>query len=52
MIKRLLIGVVLGVLGKKLYDDGKLDPYIAKAKSKLDEAGLSGIGEKPAEPEA
>jgi hypothetical protein len=42
MIKRLLIGAVLGVLGKKFYDEGKLDPYIAKAKAKFDEQGLTG----------
>lgn|GEM_PF-2548766 len=36
MIKRLLVGAALGFLGKKLYDEGKLDPYIAKAKDKLD----------------
>jgi hypothetical protein len=35
MIKRLLIGAVLGVIGKKMYDEGRLDPYIAKAKDKL-----------------
>lgn len=36
MIKRLLVGAALGVWGKKLYDEGRLDPYIAKAKSKVD----------------
>ena len=41
MIKRLLVGAVLGILGKKFYDEGKLDPYIAKAKAKLDEQGLT-----------
>ena len=41
MIKRLLIGAVLGFVGKKFYDEGKLDPYIAKAKAKLDEQGLT-----------
>jgi hypothetical protein len=41
MIKRLLIGAVLGVVGKKLYDQGKLDPYIAKAKATLLEQGLT-----------
>ena len=42
MIKRLVIGAALGVLGKKLFDEGKLDPYIAKAKAKLDEHGATG----------
>ena len=42
MIKRMLIGAVLGFLGKKFYDEGKLDPYIAKAKAKLEEQGLTG----------
>ena len=41
MIKRLLVGAALGVFGKKLYDEGKLDPYIEKAKQKLAEQGLS-----------
>lgn len=50
MIKRLLIGAVLGVLGKKLYDEGKLDPYIAKAKAKLDESGVTGASAKPGSP--
>lgn len=42
MIKRLVIGAALGVLGKKLYDEGRLDPYIAKAKEKVD--GLAAAG--------
>ena len=42
MIKRLLIGAALGVFGKKLYDEGKLDPYIEKAKEKLAEQGFHG----------
>lgn len=50
MIKRLLIGAALGVFGKKLYDEGKLDPYIAKAKAKLDEQGLTGKGAAAAPP--
>jgi hypothetical protein len=41
MINRLLVGAVLGVIGKKLYDEGKLDPYIARAKAKLEEQGLT-----------
>jgi hypothetical protein len=35
MIKRLLTGIVLGYYGKKLLDDGKLDPLISRAKSLL-----------------
>lgn len=44
MIKTLLVGVALGYVGKKLYDEGKLDPYIAKAKDKLEQA-VAGSGE-------
>lgn len=35
MLKTLLAGAVLGYLGKRLYDEGKLQPYIAKAKTRL-----------------
>ena len=35
MLRTLLAGAALGFIGKKLYDEGKLDPYIAKAKGKL-----------------
>jgi hypothetical protein len=43
MLKTLLAGATLGYLGKKLYDEGKLDPYVEKAKSKLN--ALSGNSE-------
>jgi len=44
MIKRFILGAALGAFGKKLYDEGRLDPYIARAKEKFsglaaDEAG-------------
>lgn len=39
MIKGLLVGAAIGYFGKKLYDDGKLDPYLERARSKLEEAG-------------
>ena len=45
MIKTLIVGAVLGYYGKKLYDEGKLDPYLAEAKDKL---GLSELKEKAA----
>ncbi len=35
MLKTLLAGAVLGYFGKKLYDGGKLQPYIAKARTRL-----------------
>jgi hypothetical protein len=37
MIKTLLAGAAIGYFGKKLYDEGKLDHYIAMAKDKVDE---------------
>ncbi|MCW2338620.1 hypothetical protein M2337_002853 [Sphingobium sp. B2D3A] len=37
MMKTLLAGAAIGYFGKKLYDEGKLDPYIARAKSTLAE---------------
>ncbi len=37
MIKTLLAGAAIGYFGKKFYDEGKLDPYIARAKDKFDE---------------
>lgn len=37
MIRNLLIGAALGYVGKKLFDEGKLDPYIAQVKDKLAE---------------
>jgi len=37
MIGKLLVGVALGFVGKKLYDEGKLDPYLNRAREKLDE---------------
>ncbi len=46
MIKTLLTGAVLGIVGKKLYDEGKLDPFIAKVKAKAEEQGLTGDGER------
>ena len=52
MIKRLLIGAAIGVFGKKLYDEGKLHPFIAKAKAKLDESGLAPASSEPAKPAA
>ena len=47
MIKRLLIGTVLGVLGKKFYDEGRLDPYIARARSELDKLGAAAQPDTP-----
>lgn len=32
MIKTLVVGAALGVMGKKLYDQGKLDPWIDRAR--------------------
>ncbi len=52
MIKILLIGAALGVLGKKLYDEGKLDPYMTKAKSRLDEARQENKGSTSSAPAA
>jgi hypothetical protein len=37
MLKTLITGAALGYLGKKLYDEGSLDPYISRAKEKLAE---------------
>lgn len=52
MLKTLLTGVVLGVVGKKLYDEGKFDPLIAKIQAAAEECGLAGAesreGTKPA----
>lgn len=47
MIKTLLAGAALGYFGRKLYEEGKLDPFLAKAKSRLDEK-LSGLSEPSA----
>jgi hypothetical protein len=54
MIKTLLAGAALGYFGRKLYEEGKLDPLIAKAKSKLDEkiSDLSGRSANPPSPAA
>lgn len=47
MLKTLLTGMVLGVVGKKLYDEGKLDPLIEKLQAKAEEYGLANAeGEK------
>lgn len=40
MIRALLAGAVIGIIGKKLFDEGKLDPYIETLQSKAEEAGL------------
>lgn len=37
MLKTLITGAALGYLGKKLYDEGSLDKYIALGKEKLAE---------------
>ena len=52
MIKTLLAGAVLGIVGKKLYDEGKLDPFIAKVKATAEEQGLTGETGKGAAPAA
>lgn len=38
MIKTLLTGAALGFIGKKLYDEGKLDSAIDTAREKLRES--------------
>jgi len=40
VIRALLAGAVIGIIGKKLFDEGKLDPYIETLQSKAEEAGL------------
>lgn len=37
MLKTLITGAALGYLGKKLYDEGTLDPYIARAREALND---------------
>lgn len=48
MIKALLAGAVIGIVGKKLFDEGKLDPYVESLTSKAEEFGLSVRSKKPA----
>jgi hypothetical protein len=48
MIKALLAGAVIGIVGKKLFDEGKLDPYVESLKSKAEEFGLPVPSKKPA----
>ena len=50
MIKALLAGAVIGIVGKKLFDEGKLDPYVESLKSKAEEFGLPISSKKPAAP--
>lgn len=51
MLKTLLTGVVMGVVGKKLYDEGKFDPLIAKIQAKAEECGhTQAEGKKGPEP--
>ena len=50
MIRNLLVGAALGFIGKKLYDNGTLDPYIVRAKGALDEFQASNAKATPAEP--
>ncbi len=45
MIKTLLVGAVLGFIGKKLYDKGSLDPFIERASGTVDSlAESAGLG--------
>jgi hypothetical protein len=48
MIKALLAGAVIGIVGKKLFDEGKLDPYVESFKSKAEEFERSVRNNKPA----
>lgn len=38
MIRTLIFGAIAGIVGKKLYDSGKLDEFVGQAKERLDEA--------------
>jgi hypothetical protein len=39
VIKTLLAGAVIGIVGKKLFDEGKFDPLVEGFKSKAEEFG-------------
>ncbi|MBO9576411.1 MAG: hypothetical protein J7494_11775 [Sphingobium sp.] len=36
MIKTLIVGAALGFFSKKLYDEGKFDPYLSRMKETID----------------
>ncbi|CAN5408056.1 hypothetical protein BH10PSE12_BH10PSE12_25650 [soil metagenome] len=40
MLRTLIFGTILGLVGKKLYDSGALNEFAADVKTRLDEAGL------------
>jgi hypothetical protein len=52
MIRKLLVGAALAFIGKKLYDKGALDPYIARAKEAFDQAQVSDSKAPPVEPKS
>jgi hypothetical protein len=52
MIRQLLVGAALGFIGKKLYDKGALDPYIARAKEAFDQAQAPDSKAPPAVPKS
>jgi hypothetical protein len=50
VIRALLAGAVIGIIGKKLFDEGKLDPYLESLQSKAEELGLPARSVKQAAP--
>jgi hypothetical protein len=51
MIRTILVGAVLGFIGKKLYDNGSLDPLIAKASERA-EGFADALGVSPTKSKA